>query len=69
MKQSQNKPYTHIQMSKLKPGFTPSEGPNRKQRRAYLQKITRKVNMALVDYIQWIKGKSIYHFKKTIGYN
>ena len=65
MQQSLNIPFTHEQVKSLIKGFTPSgNGPNRKQRRAYLQKINRRPVMAMVSHIQYRHGKSpIYHYK------
>lgn len=64
MQQSQNIPFTQREMETLKKGFTPSgNGPNRKQRRSYLQKINRRPIMSMISFIQNIDGKIIYHFK------
>lgn len=64
MQQSQNIPFTQTQMENLKKGFTPSgTGPNRKERRSYLQKINRRPIMSMIDYTQNINGKMIYHYK------
>ena len=65
-----NKPFTQREIQLLTKGYTPSgEYPNRKNRRRILQKITHRPNMAMVDFIQWIGSKPIYHYKQIINPN
>lgn len=66
-----NVPFTKSKMEKLKDKFTPSgEFPNRKARREFFQKKTRRPIWALLKYVQIVpksKGsvrtKKIYHYK------
>lgn len=56
----ENEPFTHETVKSLTKGFTPSgNGPNRKQRRNYLQKSTRNPSY----------GFHVHHWQTFINKN
>jgi hypothetical protein len=67
-----NQPLTHQQLKELDKGFHPTLYPNRKQRRAFKQKINNRPNMSAIDHIQYAldttgRVKRIYHYKDVLG--
>lgn len=70
-----NTPLTGNAVEKLGKGFHPTLFPNRRQRRAFKQKINNRPNMSAIKYVQTLfcknteRIKKIYHYKEVVGFN